>query len=300
MKEATRLRLERLLIALPWAAIPVLAIHLASVWGDLPQRIAVHFDLSGRPNGWQSPQTFAIFTAILLVVVLGTTSFAMLRAFRQQSFMSVVTLVQYSTAGVMFTVSWQVLDHAAYGRPMASVWTVPAIFPFIALLFACVVLAFMRPSSTVPSPNASLIAEERHSQPLQLLFLLPGLLVGLWIAIKLAAPVRLIGVLLIALMAWVAVGVIQGFQYLVRTDGVLIKGFLLPLHFIPVGSIRGYHADRWTGLGYGVRLTSTGTAYIWGGRDIVSISTDSGSVMLGYENPQRLIQDLDRMMQAGR
>lgn len=33
---------------------------------------------------------------------------------------------------------------------------------------------------------------------------------------------------------------------------------------------------------------------------MVNIATDSGDVMLGHEHPERLIQDLDRMMQTAR
>jgi len=33
---------------------------------------------------------------------------------------------------------------------------------------------------------------------------------------------------------------------------------------------------------------------------VVNIATDSGDVMLGHEHPERLIQDLDRMMQTAR
>src|SRR6185437_10930846 len=151
--------------------------------------------------------------------------------------------------------------------------------------------ASMRPSST-----GVLIAEERHKSPLQLLWTLPGVAVGLWLVFMLAGPARVIGICLTAIMAWVAVAVLDGFKYIVRSDGVQVKGFLLPLRFIPRASIHSYHTEPWKGLGYGIRLTSTGTAYIWGGRNVVNIATDHGNVMLGHCSPERLISDLDRMM----
>jgi hypothetical protein len=146
--------------------------------------------------------------------------------------------------------------------------------------------------------NAMLIAEEQHRSLIHLWFVIPGMGIGAWLGFAADSPIRIVGIFLLAVMAWVAVGVLQGFHYRIGTDGIQIMGFLLPLRFIPRSSIRGYQADRWRGLGYGIRLTSTGTAYIWGGRNMVKIVTDSGDVMLGHRDPKQLIGDLDRMMQT--
>ncbi len=207
-------------------------------------------------------------------------------------------IIHYFTIGVLFVVFWQILDHAAYGRGMSDIWPMPAILPVLAIVFASLALAQTPRTKTQPSPEGVLIAEEQHRAPMQLFFILPGVAVGLWLAIKLPGPARLLGVLLIAVMAWVAVAVLEGFKYVVRSDGVQVKGFLLPLRFIPRSSIHSYRTEPWNGLGYGIRLTSTGTAYIWGGKNVVNIATDHGNVMLGHYAPERLISDLDRMMQA--
>ncbi len=291
-------RLEKTLIILPWATIPILALHFSSVRNDLPARIAVHFDVNGRPNGWQSPEMFLGFATFFLLLAIGVMSFVLLRAFRLRSLATVVTLIHYFTIGVLFVVFWQILDHAAYGRGMSDIWPMPAILPVLAIVFASLALAQTPRTKTQPSPEGVLIAEEQHRAPMQLFFILPGVAVGLWLAIKLPGPARLLGVLLIAVMAWVAVAVLEGFKYVVRSDGVQVKGFLLPLRFIPRSSIHSYRTEPWNGLGYGIRLTSTGTAYIWGGKNVVNIATDHGNVMLGHYAPERLISDLDRMMQA--
>ena len=288
--------LEKLLIIVPWAAIPVFALHFSAVRSDLPARIAVHFDLNGRPNGWQSPETFLGFATFFLLLAIAVMSFVLLRSFRLRSLTLVVTLIHYFTIGVVFVVCWQVLDHAAYGRSMSQVWPLPALLPVLALVFAVVALAQMPRLKLQPSPEGVLIAEEHHRSPAQLLFVLPGLAVGLWLAFELPGPARLLGVFLIAVMAWVAVAVLDGFKYIVRSDGVQVKGFFLPLRFIPRASIHSYHTEPWKGLGYGIRLTSAGTAYIWGGRNVVNIATDHGNVMLGHYSPELLISDLDRMM----
>lgn len=288
--------LERILIALPWLSIPLLGWHLASTWSSLPQRIAVHFDLRGNANGWQSPTFFAVFAMVLLLFMLAVLTYALLRALRLCSLWRAMTVIHYFVIGTILTLLWQTLDHAAYDRPIAAIWPVPAIFPLSALLFAAIALALIPVTGAAPSANASLIAEERHRSPMQLFFFLPGVLIGFWLAIRVPGPPRIIGIFLIVVMGWVAVAVLEGFQYVVRSDGVQIRGFMLPLRFIPRATIRGYRSEPWSGLGYGIRLTATGTAYVWGGRKVVSITTDSGEVILGHYHPERLIGDLDRMM----
>lgn len=290
--------LEKVLIVLPWATIPALALHFSALRNDLPSRIAVHFDFNGRPNGWQSPEMFLGFSTLFLLLALVVMSFVLLRSFRLRSLTVVVTLIHYFTTGVVFVVCWQVFDHAAYGRPMSQVWPLPGILAVLALIFAILALAQMPHATRQASSSEMLIAEEQHKSPLQLLWILPGVAVGLWMAFTLPSPGRVIGIFLMAIMAWVGVAVLDGFKYIVRSDGVQVKGFLLPLRFIPRSSIHSYRTEPWTGLGYGIRLTSSGTAYIWGGRKVVNIATDHGNVMLGHYSPERLIGELDRMMQG--
>jgi hypothetical protein len=291
--------LERALIALPWASIPLLAAHLFFIWDRLPARMASHFDLHGRPNGWQSPGTFALWAFISLGIMLTALTFATLRAFQLRSMWRMLTVISYVSVGSFLALFWRSFDRGAYG-PSAPMWPAPAIFPLVALLLALAGCSSITADDPKPSPNASLIAEEQHRSFLQLLFTIPGLAVGTWLAIEGRSLSRVLGIFLVAVMAWVGIAVLGGFRYLVRSDGVQIKGFLMPLRFIPRTSIHSYRTQPWTGLGYGIRLTSTGTAYIWSGRNVVNIATDSGDVMLGHEHPERLIQDLDRMMQTAR
>lgn len=291
--------LFRWLIAVPWVMLPLLAWHIASMRTVLPREMATHFDAHGRPNGWESPAQFAIFGLTFLFFELSIMSFAMVRTFRVQSLWRSLPVIAYLAVGISFTMFWQVLDHAAYGQPMTQVWPTPAIVPVVALLFAVTAICSVKSedSSKAYGPHI-LIAEEHHRSLLQLLFVVPGIGIGIYLSISNPGPLRYMGIFLLAVMSWVAVAVLEGFRYLVRTDGLQIKGFLLPLRFVPRSAIRSYRADRWKGLGYGIRVTSAGTAYIWGGRDVVNIATDTGDIMLGHAQPERLIRDLDRMMQT--
>ena len=289
---------ERVLIALPWASIPLLAAHVSFLWSELPQRIAVHFDLQGRPNGWQSPAIFAAvaFGALAFDLVLMTV--LTLRAFRLRSLWRAMVIIANLLVWGSFVLFWHIFDYAVDGRDWSQLWPMPAGWALAAFAIAGIMLARIPSSQAAKQPGALLIAEEQHRSLVQLLFVLPGIGIGAWLAIRAATGPRIVGIFLAAVMAWVALAVLEGFRYQVRTDGVEIKGFLLPLRFIPRSSIRSYRTAAWRGLGYGIRLTGTGTAYIWGGRKVVNIATDSGDVMLGHCQPERLIQDLDRMMQT--
>jgi hypothetical protein len=292
--------LESFLILLPWASVPLLAMHIAATWNALPPRIAVHFDLQGRPNGWQSPSLFAGFALGLLIFLLTVLTYAMVRSFRVRSMSVVIVSINYVVVATIFALFWQIIDRAAAGGPMARLGAMPLILPVSALIFSIVCIAGLSAGRTQASPHAILIAEEQHRSPLAVFLVAPGLLVGLWMLSSSTGAPRLLGIFLLAVMGWIAIAMLDGFHYLVRTDGVQIKGFLLPLRFIPRSSIHTYRIEPWKGHGYGIRLTSNRTAYIWGGRNVVNISTDSGDVMLGHYHPECLIQDLDRMMQVSR
>jgi uncharacterized membrane protein len=57
-----------------WLAIPMTALNYWLVWNHLPSRIAMHWDATGRPNSWASPdeaRTFTLgFLAFVLVMVM--------------------------------------------------------------------------------------------------------------------------------------------------------------------------------------------------------------------------------------
>jgi hypothetical protein len=43
--------------------------NLMKSYKDMPERVAVHFDLSGDANGWCSPRAWAFFSVFFLVVI---------------------------------------------------------------------------------------------------------------------------------------------------------------------------------------------------------------------------------------
>ena len=66
MKDKT----PRLLITLPWLSPPlVLCAHLLW-WDRLPERLAVHFDMSGAPDGFMSRGESLAFDLCVLLLIL--------------------------------------------------------------------------------------------------------------------------------------------------------------------------------------------------------------------------------------
>ena len=226
-------------MVLPWASIPLLAIHFVSTWNELPARIATHFDLQGRANGWQSPQMLAAFAFGSLILALSIFTAVLLRAFRLRSMTRALMVFEYLIVGTNFTLFWQLLDHAAFGRLMSQVWPVPVLFPLLALGLAITLISSSSPEAAGPSSQATIIkgeqrrpssqatiiAKEQHRSLLQLLFIIPGALIGLWLAGNGIGVLRVLGLFLIAVMGWVAIAVLDGFRYIVRTDGVQVRGF---------------------------------------------------------------------------
>jgi hypothetical protein len=58
---------RRLPLALSFVAVALWATHLLSVYEELPQQLASHFDLRGRADGFQQKSTFLATTLLLQV-----------------------------------------------------------------------------------------------------------------------------------------------------------------------------------------------------------------------------------------
>jgi len=56
-------------IALLWLSLPLVAFQYWRVWGQLPARMATHFNASGQPSGWMS-RTVALEFGIGMVAFL--------------------------------------------------------------------------------------------------------------------------------------------------------------------------------------------------------------------------------------
>src|SRR5262245_16035795 len=61
---------QRALTYLPWLSLPLVLISNLVLWNRLPAKLAVHFDLSGAPNGWMSKGRSLEFSLVALMLLL--------------------------------------------------------------------------------------------------------------------------------------------------------------------------------------------------------------------------------------
>jgi hypothetical protein len=93
-------------------------------------------------------------------------------------------------------------------------------------------------------------------------------------------------------MAW------SGFQYRFLRHGLEIRMLGFRLRSIPRQSIVSYAIEPWAfARGYGIRGMGSTRAYVWCNK-VVHIKTSNGDIFLGHSDPQRIVQDLDRVMTA--
>jgi hypothetical protein len=303
-------RKQALASLLPPAMAGALLWHFFQVSARLPARMAVHFGFDGRPNGWQSPQAFAWIAGAVLIGVNLLISATCSRLRRQLSWF--VIAVQLVVTGSMTWLLWQVIDYNLAPNPFATPLGAPfATWPM--LLIPGLLLGLgawflwtnhLEQARLVAGqgPASLVIAEEQHRSLRQLWFVAAPAIIPVVMLFKSSAVARGIAGLLLLLLAVFALFIYRGFLYRVTRNGVEVRGFGLLLGFVPRTEIRSYDVESCRPLmdfgGWGIRYTGTGKAFIWGGNKVVRIRTRQGEVMLGHRQPERLIDDLDRMMQA--
>jgi uncharacterized membrane protein len=63
--------MNRLLNRIVWIIILIPSIYLAIVWKKLPEKIAMHFDIRGNADKYDSKNEFLLFIGIMLIVSAG-------------------------------------------------------------------------------------------------------------------------------------------------------------------------------------------------------------------------------------
>lgn len=107
---------KRLIIFLPWLTLPVWIARCWLEWQSIPERLAVHFGLSGSPNGWQSRDQFVVQSSVVLAMLLFITSGLVMLA-RWERFKAVnfgigrvLLVIHYAVSLFIFTVFWRLLS----------------------------------------------------------------------------------------------------------------------------------------------------------------------------------------------
>lgn len=284
-------------IALMWLALPLTALRYWSVWGQLPLRMATHFDASGHANGWMSRDAsfqFAIGLAVFTLAIFSVIAYVMHRS-RTAGVVSWAMLgFFYLVTGFIYYVNSQVVDYNLVGHPLHLDVAI-VLIPGAALIFTAIYLGVQRGKVL---PAASPISDEVHRSMFWAAFM--AVIVLLELVFVSQVPNRgirislaLVSVILLAAcaLAW------SGFHYQFTQAGLVISALGFRLRSIPAADITHYNVAAWNPLrGYGIRGVGNFRAYVWGNRG-VRIETSQGVVFLGHDQPERIVHDLDQMRQ---
>jgi Domain of unknown function (DUF1648) len=289
--------LFRTVAALQWVALPVMALMFASVWQQLPARMTTHFDLANQPNGWMSRgQTLVVVLALATAVLIVATWIA--------SRITEPDLVAWAVVGLFYvilvTLIWAeqaMIDYNLYGKPvrLGSIIMVA----IVSALFLVVLSLSTRRGSQLP--RARVFATETHASAFWAV--MTGAPVVFVIAIASVAPSPAIK-LALALATLLGLGAAAmaafGFQYIFSSAGVDIRTLGCRLRSIAASDIRSYAVGDWGFWGgRGIRGVGNRRAYVWGNSG-VRITTNAGEVFLGHHDPEKIVRDLDRVVQAYR
>lgn len=287
--------LFRTLAALQWLALPILALNFASVWQQLPARMATHFDLADRPNGWMSREEALVIALGVSTAVLITATWVTSRIKEPDATAWGLVALFYVIQGTMIYAQQSMIDYNLYAKPM-RIGAVLVTGIVAALLLVILSLSTQRGAHL---PAGRVYATETHASAFWTLIM--GVPVVFMIAVVAAAPVLALKIALglAALIGlWAASMAAFGFQYVFSSAGVDIRTLGFRLRSIAATEISSYSADDWPFWGgRGIRGLGNRRAYVWCNSG-VRIQTNTGEVFLGHNQPQKIIRDLDKVVQS--
>lgn len=276
-----------------WLVLPVVALRLFMVWDRLPLRLATHFDLAGRPNGWMSPNGFLVFILVTVTAAAAASTIVVYRV--SQPDLSAWTLLGflYVVTGILYGAADGIVNYNLYGR---GVHVLPYLIAGFGSMFV-VLVVYIGTRRGPQLPAEKLIADEVHASRLWALVM--ALPIVLMAALAVSAPnlvVRLVLVVPIVLLLMAVIMAWSGFHYIFSNSGLEVRTLGFRLRTIPTAQIRDYAVDSWgPSGGYGIRGVGNKRAYVWGKKG-VRIHLWDGEVFLGHRDPERLVHDLDAVM----
>jgi hypothetical protein len=284
----------RMLTGLLWLSIPLMAISYMEVWNQLPLRMATHFDMANRPNGWMSREVSLGFGFGLLALICAIATWIASRVKKVETGAWALLGIFYLVVGLLVWTQMAMIDFNLYGTP----FNIAPVMGFMLGGILVLSIVFLGAKRGTPLPAGEVLAEEVHHKRAWLLVMLPPMLpifgvilfapsTGLRIALGLADIIAILA----AGLTW------SGFRYVFTRHGLEISTMGLRLRSIPTQQIKEYAASDWNFMGgYGIRGIGEDRAYVWGNKG-VRIKTDHGSVFLGHDEPERIVHDLDMLKQ---
>src|SRR5690349_24027692 len=105
-------------IAAMWFVLPALALRYWQVWDLLPLRLATHFDVGGRPNGWMTREGSMLFVICLCAIIVVPGSFILSRVRKPQLFSGALLAWFCVVLGVIFYGNESILTYNLYRQPV--------------------------------------------------------------------------------------------------------------------------------------------------------------------------------------
>jgi hypothetical protein len=278
-----------------WLAPAAIALRYWQVWDQLPERVASHFDASGRANGWMPRLTSAEWTLGFLCGLAAL--FTVVLYFGQRKYelakLSWVLLAFFHAE--IWTIAYglnSTIDYSLYGTPIA-------ILPLFAvtLVGITIVTTFaLAEKRGMALSRSELLAEEVHAGKQWSIVLLVPVIGFAWVSLVMPNSVaRLTLVAAGAVMAGAVAMAWDGFHCYFSRRGVEIRTLGFRLKSIPLMQIKSYTIDDWSPIGgYGIRGIGNCKAYVWG-KTGVRVQMYDGEVFLGHSDPERIVHDLNVM-----
>ncbi|HYL92512.1 MAG TPA: DUF1648 domain-containing protein [Alphaproteobacteria bacterium] len=116
-----------------WALAAVPLLRLMSVWDSIPERVAVHFGISGEPNGWSSKSALPWLVAF---PILGQATLATFLIIRLGAHSPLFPITHALITFVLVCAFWQMIEFNANKTPFRILWVIgPLVLMFGMIAF---------------------------------------------------------------------------------------------------------------------------------------------------------------------
>lgn len=113
--------IAKLAISVIWILAAALLLRLLSVWDQLPERVAVHFGISMKPDGLSRRSTMVL---LVVLVVVGHAALATWMILTLGPANGIAAAIHLVTATVLFSVFWQMITFNIEGKPLKAIWII--------------------------------------------------------------------------------------------------------------------------------------------------------------------------------
>jgi hypothetical protein len=143
----------------------------------------------------------------------------------------------------------------------------------------------------------------RHRSRVTALILVPLLLYQVWVWQTPGMLSKLVGLVITPVLLWAAALGWVGFRYVVREDGLLVRGLLRGIVFVGLGDIWSVAVSSTEATefrGWGLRGFGRRRGFIWRSGPGVRVTIDGGYLFLGAEDAPALASCLQKVLSGSR